>query len=142
MPQAAPKPCTVCTVLVRDGSARCAAHKPLAWTPRVDVKRISGRRLQAKRAKLFANEPFCRECRKAGRSVLGKIRDHIVPLAEGGPDDDDNVQPLCGACDQIKTAADSARGRGHQQSTAPKAETGRVPLFLRARVDGGGGVKL
>lgn len=130
----------MCSELVRDGSARCAEHKVVAWAPRVEVKRISGRRLQAARAALFAREPLCRECRKVGRSVLGKIRDHIVPLAESGSDDDENVQPLCASCDRVKTAADSARGRGHKMSTPPKAETVRVPLFLRARVEGGGGV--
>ena len=38
------------------------------------------------------------------------IRDHIIPLAEGGPDTDENTQPLCQACSDRKTASESQRG--------------------------------
>lgn len=141
MPKAAPKPCATCGVLVHDGSARCVAHKPVQWLARPEVKRVTGRRLQAMREALFAREPFCRECAKLGRRVLAKIRDHITPLAEDGNDDDSNIQPLCRSCSDIKTAQESQRGRGHQMSTAPQLETGRVPLFSRAQVAGVGGVK-
>lgn len=131
MPKAAPKPCASCGVLVHDGSARCEAHKPLQWLARPEVKRVTGRRLQAMRQELFAREPFCRECAKLGRRVLAKIRDHIKPLAEGGTDADSNIQPLCRSCSDIKTAQESQRGRGHQMSTAPQLETGCVATFLR-----------
>jgi 5-methylcytosine-specific restriction protein A len=116
---------------VLDGSARCVAHKPVQWLARPEVKRVTGRRLQAMRVALFAREPFCRECAKLGRRVLAKIRDHIKPLAEGGDDGDANIQPLCRSCSDIKTAQESQRGRGHQMSTAPQLETGRVATFLR-----------
>lgn len=83
----------------------------MAWQQEADYKRVRGRRLQAKRAQLFAREPLCRECDRVGLVTLATIRDHIVPLAEGGTDDDANVQPLCGSCSDRKTAAESARGR-------------------------------
>ncbi|MEZ0137354.1 MAG: HNH endonuclease [Candidatus Reddybacter sp.] len=35
-----------------------------------------------------------------------------MPLAEGGEDDDDNLQTLCQACDKTKTAQEARRGRG------------------------------
>jgi 5-methylcytosine-specific restriction endonuclease McrA len=38
------------------------------------------------------------------------IRDHVIPLAEGGADVYVNTQLLCPACDRLKTHADSARG--------------------------------
>ena len=41
---------------------------------------------------------------------MATIRDHIVPLAEGGRDTDDNTQALCEACSDTKTAAESQRG--------------------------------
>ncbi len=110
MPTSAPKPCTQCGVLVRDGSSRCDAHKAAAWIKSTPYKRESGRRLQRKRAELFAREPLCRECSKHGRVALGEIRDHIIPLAEGGTDVDSNVQPLCKSCSDTKTAGESARG--------------------------------
>jgi 5-methylcytosine-specific restriction protein A len=97
-------------VLVRDGSARCEAHKAKAWVQSAPYKRESGRRLQRKRAELFAREPLCRECVKAGRVAVAVIRDHVKPLGEGGLDVDGNVQPLCKSCSDVKTAGESARG--------------------------------
>lgn len=38
-------------------------------------------------------------------------RDHIVALEEGGTDDDSNVQGLCKACHDVKSKAESQRGR-------------------------------
>lgn len=110
MPQAAPKPCTQCGSLVRDGSARCALHKAGAWRKTTPYKRESGRRLQRKREALFTAEPLCRECKLNGRVTLAEVRDHITPLAEGGLDIDDNVQPLCEPCHDEKTQQESARG--------------------------------
>lgn len=113
MPNAAPKPCTVCSVLVRDGTSRCEQHKPAPWQRTAkQVKRTTGRKLQQQRHQLFSREPLCRECRKHGFVTPATIRDHIKPLAEDGSDDDDNIQPLCQACSDTKTASESARGRG------------------------------
>jgi 5-methylcytosine-specific restriction protein A len=113
MPNAAPKPCTVCRVLVHDGTTRCAAHKPKAWLPtQRQVKRTTGRALQRQRQDLFQREPLCRKCSERGHVTLATIRDHIKPLAEGGTDDDENIQPLCTTCHDAKTAAESLRGRG------------------------------
>lgn len=111
MPIAAPKPCTVCNALVHDGTIRCAAHKLATWVKHPEVKRTSGRKLQRQRAALFAAEPLCRECSKTGRVSEAVIRDHIVPLAEGGSDDDSNIQPLCQACSDAKSAGERVRGR-------------------------------
>lgn len=140
VPTAAPKPCTQCGTLVHDGSSRCMVHKVKAWVRRVDVpKRQTGRALQRKRAELFAREPECRECMRLGRFRLATVRDHIVPLAEGGDDADENVQPLCGACHDAKTARESARGGGRQKSQPKAPETDLVAKFLCAG-NGTGGV--
>ncbi len=45
------------------------------------------------------------------------ICDHIVPLAEGGTDDDDNLQIICKQCDKEKTHQESMRGRGVSKSS-------------------------
>lgn len=119
MPTASPKPCVLCRVLVRDGTSRCALHKLAAWVGRPEVKRTTGRKLQRQRAALFTREPLCRECAKHGLATPAVIRDHIAPLAEGGSDDDGNVQPLCRPCSDAKTAAESARGRRRGSVTAP-----------------------
>lgn len=77
--------------------------------------RRAGRWLQRARNRLFAAEPLCAECRRNGRVTIATQRDHIVPLFEGGTDDDENVQGLCDACHQAKTLREAARAkaRGH-----------------------------
>ncbi len=113
MPTAALRPCSVprCSTLVSAG--KCSAHDvssaALGWSQ--DTTRVRGRQLQRNRARLFSDEPLCRTCRAGGRVTVATIRDHIVPLAEGGTDADDNVQPLCQDCSDIKTRAEAARGR-------------------------------
>lgn len=39
-----------------------------------------------------------------GRVTLAAIVNHIIPLAQGGPDTDENTENLCGPCDKIVTA--------------------------------------
>jgi 5-methylcytosine-specific restriction protein A len=71
------------------------------------VVRIRGRRLQKLREDLFAREPLCRNCRR--RAAV--IRDHVVPLAEGGTDTEDNTQGLCQSCSDVKSHREANRGR-------------------------------
>lgn len=97
--------------MVRDGSGRCAQHPKATWQKKTTaVKRVTGRRLQRMRSELFEREPLCRRCASAGLIVLATERDHIVPLEEGGKDDDSNVQPLCMDCHDEKSKAERARG--------------------------------
>ncbi|WP_238541912.1 HNH endonuclease [Acidovorax sp. CF316] len=97
---------------MRDGSGRCAKHPKPAWQkPANATKRITGRRLQRMRAALFERNPLCVECQKAGRDTEATQRDHIVPLAEGGPDDATNEQGLCDACHEEKSLQEALRGR-------------------------------
>ena len=113
MPKAAPKPCNYpgCGVLVRDGTSRCSKHQREAWAkPPTAAKRVTGRRLQVMRESLFSSNPLCVECERLGRVMLATQRDHITPLAEGGTDDDSNVQGLCHACHEAKSMAESQRG--------------------------------
>lgn len=114
MPSAAPRPCTHpgCGRLVHDGSGRCDRHPKPAWSkPATATKRVTGRRLQQLRADLFARDPLCAECRRLGRVTLATQRDHVVPLAEGGADDENNVQGLCDDCHEGKSLAEALRGR-------------------------------
>ncbi|WP_219209460.1 HNH endonuclease [Variovorax boronicumulans] len=118
MPSAAPRPCNFpcCRSLAVSGG-RCAEHERDAWvkSPKA-TKRITGRRLQAMRAALFAHAPLCVHCQAVGLVVLATQRDHIVPLAEGGSDDDDNTQGLCDLCHESKSLAEAMRGRGRGRS--------------------------
>jgi len=116
MPSAAPKPCSApgCGVLVRDGTSRCSKHPREAWAKKpTETKRTTGRKLQAMRASLFRREPLCLECTSLGLVALATQRDHIVPLYEGGADDDNNTQGLCAKHHDAKSLAERLRARRH-----------------------------
>ncbi len=108
MPLAPPRVCATC------GRIGCSDHRRPAWGHRVPVTRVRGRRLQAVRAQLFRAQPFCAQCLTA----VATVRDHVIPLAEGGVDDDRNVQALCQVCSDAKTATEARRGqtRRHPQT--------------------------
>lgn len=106
--------------MVRDGSGRCADHPREPWIRVIAVKRITGRRLQAMRAALFSRNPLCVECQKVGRVVPATQRDHIIPLAEGGADDETNEQGLCDECHEAKSLGEAERGRKKCRSKAVK----------------------
>lgn len=59
---------------------------------------------------LYGQDPRCAQCK---RVFLPKqlIRDHIIPLAEGGQDTETNTQLLCCACHDQKSYAESERGK-------------------------------
>jgi len=136
--QSAPKPCghPGCGVLVRDGTNRCPKHIKVAWSKPVTTKRVTGRKLQALRSELFARNPLCVTCDAQGRVSLATQRDHIVPLAEGGADDDSNVQGLCEECHDRKSKVERVRGQARAWSRygggslnlwPPTPETDRFP---------------
>lgn len=64
------------------------------------------------RERLFSRQPLCEECQANGRVTLATIRDHKIPLAEGGADDESNEQALCEPCHDAKSLAERIRGRG------------------------------
>jgi len=81
------------------------AHRSVPWRSSTTPPRLRGRALQRRRLALLVDQPFCR-C-----GHLATIRDHIVPLAEGGVDEETNVQPLCELCHAAKTQQEAQRGR-------------------------------
>jgi 5-methylcytosine-specific restriction enzyme A len=119
MPTAAPRPCSHagCNVLVRDGSGRCEKHPRVDWRKKPDApKRITGRRLQAMRARLFRRQPLCELCEARGVVRAATERDHKVPLAEGGTDDEDNDQALCHDCHEAKSLQERLRAQGRARA--------------------------
>ena len=115
--KAAPKPCSQpgCGVLVRDGSSRCPKH-PKA-NSFADKKR--GNRHERgygtawsklRELVLKRDQGLCQPCAATGRVTLAKEVDHKVPKAEGGTDDESNLQGICHACHLTKTAAEAKRG--------------------------------
>lgn len=63
------------------------------------------------RAQVLAEEPRCRSCGAPAVTV-----DHILAIAFGGSHDRRNLQPLCHACEVVKTAADSRRGKARKRA--------------------------
>ncbi|MBK8199265.1 MAG: HNH endonuclease [Acidobacteria bacterium] len=68
------------------------------------VERLRGRRAVAKRLLRLRAEPLCRDCSSAGIVREATVPDHIVPLTQGGSDDDSNIRCLCADCHQARTA--------------------------------------
>lgn len=67
-------------------------------------ERLRGRAAVAQRIRRLAAEPLCRDCQAKGRVTASTVPDHIVPLAKGGTDTDDNIRCLCTNCHRDRTA--------------------------------------
>lgn len=93
---------------------RTPTHKPLPHMARVHaaaapVKRMTGRRLQARRERAWLDAGAA--CAHCGRVITLREYelDHIVALHNGGVDEAGNVQVLCKACHADKTDTDLGR---------------------------------
>jgi len=75
------------------------------------------------RAALFLQCPLCVLCLLKGITVPATIRDHIIPLAEGGVDDNSNCQAICQQCSDAKTRAESTRGQQRAAAKKPAIPT-------------------
>jgi 5-methylcytosine-specific restriction protein A len=74
---------------------------------------LRSRALDRARAALFRDQPFCENCHRA----VATVRDHVVPLAEGGPETRANTQALCDECHRRKTLAEAKRGSRRSTTT-------------------------
>ena len=89
------------------------AHAPLRRpTPRLSDR--SGHAWGKIRKRILRRDPLCVYCKAKGRVSASVEVDHIVPLAQGGTDDDEN---LCGTCHSCH-AEKSARERGARPKRA------------------------
>jgi len=84
--------------------AKLKMHKPntlrMADTRSVKVavvadRRITGRRLQARRYAVWLRDPTCAMCGRVVAYPSGFELDHKVPLFMGGEDVEENCQVLC-----------------------------------------------
>ena len=82
------------------------------------VDRLSDRSGSAwakiRRSILSRDYGMCQPCKRLGRITMAAQVDHIVPLASGGRDNEDNLQAICYKCHEAKTKVDVAalHGRG------------------------------
>ncbi|MDQ0040833.1 HNH endonuclease [Variovorax boronicumulans] len=92
-------------------SAASLTRTPLLQTKAGTVERERGRAWMAKRERVAQHYSYrCAKCGAVWVSSRDHI-DHIVELADGGTNNDDNLQPLCDVpCHKAKTTA-QAKGR-------------------------------
>lgn len=68
-----------------------------------------GRPWRRKRDAILLRDKYsCQQCGHIGTDLEV---DHIVNIAQGGTDDDSNLQSLCVPCHKAKTATESQAGR-------------------------------
>nr|MBP8145895.1 HNH endonuclease [Inhella sp.] len=131
MPTAAPKPCCVCRALVRDGTARCDAHKIRPGSFADDRRgtrqeRGYGRLWEQIREQVMQRDRgLCQVClRDHDRVTPATEVDHRIPKSAwrrthgtlAGCDDEANLQAICTPCHQAKTAREGRGGRISQKS--------------------------
>jgi 5-methylcytosine-specific restriction enzyme A len=57
---------------------------------------------------------LCQPCQREGRVTPATAVDHIIPKAKGGTGDDYNLQSICDACHDAKTASEAAEAQGRK----------------------------
>lgn len=120
MPRRVGHPCAApgCPAVVQAGAYcsehqrdRAAVRRSTRPTARASPSRRGyDRRWQRQRVMFLARHPLCVNCEKEGRVTAATEVDHVVPLAQGGTNDDDNLQALCHSCHSRKTATDQGWG--------------------------------
>lgn len=86
-----------------------APGRQVQQLPTPSERRITGRKLQDRRLKVWAKDPHCAQCGKLCEFPNGFELDHRVPLFQGGDDTEANCQVLCSGpdgCHASKTAAE------------------------------------
>ena len=70
-----------------------------------------GRPWRRKREAVMKRDQYlCQLCKQMGRITESTEMDHIVNVAEGGTDDESNLQSLCTPCHDAKSQAEARRG--------------------------------
>lgn len=95
----------------------------------MSIDRVRGRKGHDLRYRRLRNHPLCAECYKRGRVTETEEIDHIIPLAFGGTDTEDNVQGLCVPCHTFKSAVESTSTEGaanHPHWLTPSA----IPMTI------------
>lgn len=110
MPYAPRNPCT------SPGCANlrpCAEHPVIPWRRRGPRTSLSGSAEQARARRVIHRDGgICYVCRQPGADQA----DHVIPIVEGGADDEDNMRAIHGApCHADKTRAEAARARARRR---------------------------
>jgi len=63
-----------------------------------DTNKRYGRAWKKLRARFLLRHPLCEQCRSEGRLTAAEEVHHILPLANGGTNDEGNLMALCMSC--------------------------------------------
>ncbi|ARR52145.1 hypothetical protein HY78_01055 [Rhizorhabdus wittichii DC-6] len=69
---------------------------------------------RARKRILERDKHLCQPCLTRGIVRSAPEVDHVTPKAEGGTNDDNNLQAICRDCHRQKTAEESARAQGRR----------------------------
>jgi len=122
MPGRPAKVCTYpgCGALTHGKARRCEAHPSTPWrraaepvTPPTTTARGYGWAWQKLRLAVLKRDNYlCQIALGEGLVISATEVDHIVPKAEGGTDDMDNLQAVSHDRHRAKTKLEAARGAG------------------------------
>lgn len=99
----------------------CEAHAPAPWASssrRASLGGKSGWQQQRDAKRILRRfNAVCHWCKQPGATQV----DHVIPLAEGGRDDDSNKRPIHPKpCHEQKSHAESARAKANPGGYPPK----------------------
>lgn len=146
MPTRPPHPCghPGCRRLVVDGP-RCEEHRTFSQGRSGFSRKLSrhergyGTSWDKLRPGILRRDcGLCQPCRRRGVIKVGNIVDHIVPKAEGGTDDESNLQTICHPCHVAKTAAESVNGKGGVQFEPEWLPAPAIPVTVVCGPPGSG----
>lgn len=112
-------------------------HKPKKdWKPKGNTtERGYGWQWQKKRELILARDKYlCQACLRQGRAERASDVDHIKPKAEGGGDEDSNLESLCKPCHKLK----SDREKWVSTAQLPKIRKPLIPVTLVCGPPGSG----
>ena len=113
MPSAIPRACRKlgCGKTTTDRSGYCDDHRNEGWQQHQRGQNLHQRGYGSKwdviRARILKRDRhICQECLRNKKPVPASTVDHIIPKAQGGTDEDSNLQALCWPCHKRKTATE------------------------------------
>lgn len=98
----------------RTHAERMKAGRPAPRDDRPSAsKRGYGAGWRRRRKRYLARNPLCAECKAEGYTVAAALVDHIIPLSQGGKDEDNNYQSLCVTHHNRKIARERKEKKAH-----------------------------
>jgi 5-methylcytosine-specific restriction endonuclease McrA len=87
----------------------------MAWSDTSRHDRGYGTAWYKTRARIMRRDKrLCQTCRRAGRATVATEVNHVKPKAQGGTDDEANLEAICSPCHKAETA----RQKGHRTTQA------------------------